>query len=81
MDTIFTVQNLTTRSQIAFKNCKNCYLTYEKLCLIENYDKISYSTFKRRIYKKPFRFLHFEAVRSEIYRNKEMPCLEINVLR
>jgi hypothetical protein len=81
MNTVFTLQNLSTREKICFHNCKNCYLIYEKLCVVENYDKISYSTFKRKIYAKPFRFLNYECVMCNIVRTKEMLCVDIRDLR
>jgi hypothetical protein len=77
MNSNFTLQNLNTRFQLSFSNCKNCYIIYEKICQIEKYDKISYSTFKRRVYKKPFRFLHFEVVKCNLVKTKEMKCVDI----
>ncbi len=78
MDSIYTLQNLNTRFKLSFRNCKNCYLIYEKICLLEKYDDtISYSTFKRRVFKKAFRFLHFEVVKCNLVKTKEMQCVDI----
>ncbi len=80
MDFIYTLQNLQTRSKIAFKNCKNCYIIYEKICAFEKYDKISYSTFRRRVLEKKFRFLNYEVVMCNIVRTNEMKDLNITFL-